>query len=81
MNHVPKDPNNFHLFYAFQFRLTLKIFYSVLKTNYSFRYMEIYVVILSLHTKSFSPRTEHAEQVSPAWLKKMYQVDTEKHGS
>lgn len=69
MSYVPKYPNNFYLFYVFQFKLTLEVFYSILKTNYPFGYKETCVVILTLHTKTFSPRAEHAEQVSPSHMK------------
>lgn len=74
MSHVCKYPNNFYLFCVFQFKLTLKVFYTVLKTHYRFGCIETYVVILSLHTKSFSPRVEHAKHT------KMYWADAEKQG-
>lgn len=70
MSHVRKYPNNFYLFCVFQFKLTLKVFYTVPKTHSHFGCMETYAVILSLHIKSFGPRVEHAEQVSLAQLKR-----------
>lgn len=54
---------------CFPIQLTWKTVYSVLKLDYPFGCIKTYVVILRLHTESFSPQAEYAAQVYPAQLR------------
>lgn len=69
-NNAPKHSNNFYLSCVFQFWLTLEVFPSALQTDYPFGSLQTYQVILSLLTKSFSPRAENGARVYSAPLRR-----------